>query len=112
MRAAPLVAALAFWACAPLQAQTLYKCQDAKGKITYSGQECGGLGLKPAGEVKGETNVVPSQPAPFTGSGVVRQPMVEAPPEAAEEKKQEPERRCFTVKTAKGVATRCNDTPE
>jgi len=98
-------------AAAQASAQQVYKCQDAAGKVTYASNPCADLGMRSAGEVKESINVAPAQqvsprpaaPPPATSAQ-------SAPPAA--EKSAEPERRCFTVKTAKGVATRCNDTPE
>ena len=100
-----------------LAAQT-YKCTDAAGKITYSGKKCSELGLKDAGEVKDRLNVQPAYQPPTAETRSTRSiapaPAAEAPsppaPAAAEEPAA-PERRCFTVKTAKGNVTRCNDTP-
>jgi len=100
--------ALAF--CAVASAQTMFKCKNASGRITYAAQECKELGLTDAGEVKGEVNVAPAdRPAPRPKTAPA--PIAETPgstPEAA----AEPKRRCFTVKTAKGFATRCNDDPD
>jgi hypothetical protein len=96
-------------AAAQAGAQQVYKCQDAAGKVTYASNPCAELGMRSAGEVKESINVAPAQKVP---------PRPAAPPPAAQavppdaEKAAEPERRCFTVKTAKGVATRCNDKPE
>ena len=100
-----------------LAAQT-YKCVDAAGKITYAGKACKEFGLKDAGEVKDRLNVNPayrppsetrSQPssAPVAAPAA---PSAEAPAPAADP--ASPERRCFTVKTAKGNVTRCNDKPD
>src|SRR5262252_8961762 len=115
---------LASWAllvpCA-LTAQT-YKCTDANGKITYSGKKCSDLGLKPAGEVKDQIQTAPAyRPAPATArtsEGARTSPPASAPaaqapaPEpAAAAESDDPARRCFSVKTAKGNVTRCNDTP-
>ncbi len=114
-------------------ADELYKCKNAAGKITYSGQECSQIGLTSAGEVKGKTNITPalkfpappieargtagqaSKPAPggpaTGGSGTAAAAAAPAAqPVAAGE--EDPNRRCFSVKTAKGTSTRCNDTPE
>lgn len=113
-------------------AEELYKCKNAAGKITYSGQECSQIGLTSAGEVKGKTNITPalkfpaapieargtagqaSKPAPGVpstgGSGAAAAAAPAAPPVAAGE--DDPNRRCFNVKTAKGASTRCNDVPE
>ncbi len=114
-------------------ADELYKCKNAAGKITYSGQECSQIGLTSAGEVKGKTNITPalkfpappieargtagqaSKPAPggpaTGGSGTAAAAAAPAAqPVAAGE--EDPNRRCFNVKTAKGTSTRCNDTPE
>ena len=66
--------------------------------------------MRSAGEVKESINVAPAQ------QGVALDPRRPRPPAQSARRRQnqaaEPERRCFTVKTAKGVATRCNDTPE
>ena len=99
-------------------AQT-YKCTDANGKITYSGKKCSDLGLKAAGEVKDQIQTTPAyRPPPRTeGSWTpppASAPAVQAPaPEpAAAAESDNPGRRCFTVKTAKGNVTRCNDAPD
>lgn len=104
-----LTAAFAFVAT-PAGAQQVYKCQDATGKVTYASHPCADLGMRSGGEVKQTINVAPAQkvpPRPATPAPAVQAP---APPKA--EPAAEPERRCFTVKTAKGFATRCNDKPE
>lgn len=99
-----------------LAAQT-FKCTNAAGKITYSGTKCSELGLKDAGEVKDRLNVNPAYrpPARATESRPSPAPAAKAPntemPAAAAEP-AEPERRCFTVRTAKGNVTRCNDKPD
>jgi cell division septation protein DedD len=104
-----------------LAAQT-FKCVDALGKITYSGKQCKDLGLKDAGEVKDRLNVQPVPPAyqaparsrPETGRPSSRTEASEAPsppPTPTESLEPERDRRCFTVKTAKGNVTRCNDQP-
>ena len=117
------IAKLTLAACAlllsgELAAQT-FKCTDAAGKITYSGKLCSDLGLKDAGEVKDRLNVQPAYrpPTPETRpprspvpSAAAEAPKTEAPAAAAEP--PNPARRCFTVQTAKGSATRCNDTPD
>jgi hypothetical protein len=101
-----------------LAAQT-FKCTNAAGKITYSGTNCSERGLKDAGEVKDRLNVNPAYrpPAPE-----IRSPRSSAPAAASEAPKTDapaaaaesanPERRCFTVHTAKGNITRCNDKPD
>jgi hypothetical protein len=101
-------------------AEELYKCKNAAGKITYSGQECSQIGLTSAGEVKGKTNITPAlkfpaQPAPTFYKVPTDQAASQAPgakPAAPAEDGNDPSRRCFTVKTAKGTATRCNDDPD
>jgi uncharacterized protein DUF4124 len=109
--------ACALLMCTGLAAQT-FKCTDALGKITYSGKKCSELGLKDAGEVKDRLNVQPAYQPPTAETRSTRSiapaPAAEAPPPAAPaaaEESASPERRCFTVKTAKGNVTRCNDTP-
>jgi Domain of unknown function (DUF4124) len=103
-----LTAAIVFVA-AQAGAQQVYKCQDAAGKVTYASHACEDLGMRSAGEVKGSINVAPAQKAPPPPAAPARAAQA-APPKA--EPAAEPERRCFKVKTAKGVATRCNDKPE
>jgi Domain of unknown function (DUF4124) len=110
-----MFAALALLSCSGLAAQT-FKCVDANGKVTYSGKQCSDLGLKDAGEVKDRLNLTPAYQPPKPASSVapppapaVRGPNADAPPVAPEPDK--PERRCFTIQTAKGPATRCNDVP-
>jgi hypothetical protein len=98
-------------ATAQAGAQQVYKCQDAAGKVTYASQPCADLGMRSGGEVKESINVAPAQKVPPRPAAPAPSPAARAaPPKAA--KAAEPERRCFTVKTAKGVATRCNDKPE
>ena len=114
-----IFAACALLLCGELAAQT-FKCTDAAGKITYSGKKCSELGLKDAGEVKDRLNINPPYQPPTQGE----KPRVQSPPApaaaaaapnpvvpAAAEESAAPDRRCFTVKTAKGNVTRCNDTP-
>jgi hypothetical protein len=99
----------------------IFKCINAAGKITYSGTSCSELGLKDAGEVKNRLNVNPAYrppaPAPEIKSplssapaAASKAPNTDAPAAAAEP--ADPERRCFTVHTAKGNVTRCNDQPD
>ncbi len=114
-----ILAASALLLSGELAAQT-FKCTNAAGKITYSGTKCSELGLKDAGEVKDRLNVNPAYrpPAPVIGSPRASAPA--AAPEAANagapaaaEEPANPERRCFTVHTAKGnIITRCNDKPD
>ena len=108
-------------------AQT-YKCVDAAGKVTYSGASCGDLGLKDAGEVRNKINISPAQkvappaPAPAPAPAPKKAPVPAAakapavpadlPPDTIIDEGRTDGKRCFTVKTAKGVATRCNDKPE
>ncbi len=104
---------LACLLCTAAAAQGMYKCKDAAGKITYSGNECHLVGLTSAGDVAGRASVAPAfKPAPNRPAP----PAVAATPAASEAEDAPkppaaPQRRCFTVKTAKGTATRCNDTP-
>jgi len=98
--------------------QGMYKCKDAAGKITYSGRECHLIGLTDAGEVTGRAVVtpivksVPSKPAPAPEDAAKKTPDAASQTTAKAKDAAEPERRCFTVKTAKGATTRCNDKPE
>jgi hypothetical protein len=110
------LAVAALLPCHELAAQT-FKCTNAAGKITYSSMKCSELGLKDAGEVKDRLNVNPAYrpPARAIGSPPAPAPAAKAQnaeiPAAAEEPAN-PERRCFTVRTAKGNVTRCNDKPD
>lgn len=105
-----LAASTALFA-ASAQAQT-YKCRNAAGKVTYTSQECRNLGLRDAGEVADKLNVTPAvRPNyPQWNKPEDSPPAEEA---KAEPPKKAPERRCFTVKNAKGgTSTRCNDAPD
>ena len=100
-----------------LAAQT-FKCTNAAGKITYSGTKCSELGLKDAGEVKDRLNVNPAYRPPAAATGSPRSSAPAAAPEASKTDAPDaaadpanPERRCFTVHTAKGNITRCNEKP-
>ncbi len=113
MKIANLILAVpALLLCHELAAQT-FKCTSAAGKITYSSMKCSELGLKDAGEVKDRLNVNPAYRPP--ARAIVSSPPApaakaqntEIPPAAAEP--ADPERRCFTIRTAKGNVTRCND---
>jgi hypothetical protein len=88
----------------------MFKCTDAAKKVTYSNVPCKQQGLNEAGQVQDRIQVTPAlQPPPARARSAAEQPVVQKP--AAEEEKK-PERRCFTVKTAKGTTTRCNDKPD
>jgi len=113
MKIADLILAVpALLLCHELAAQT-FKCTSAAGKITYSSMKCSDLGLKDAGEVKDRLNVNPAYrppspaivsppPAPAAKAQSAEIPSAEAEP-------ADPARHCFTVRTAKGSVTRCND---
>ena len=109
-------------------AQT-YKCANAAGKITYSSSPCSDLGLKDAGEVRNQLNVSPAQkvapmspppaqpakPAPAaqaTPKPAAAKVPADLPPDTIIDEGRSDGKRCFTVKTAKGTATRCNDSPD
>ena len=104
-----VIAAAIVFVATQAGAQQVYKCQDAAGKVTYASHPCAELGMRSAGEVKESINVAPAQKAPPRPAATTPAAQA-APPKAAPA--AEPERRCFTVKTAKGVVTRCNDKPE
>lgn len=113
------LAACALLLCGQLAAQT-FKCTDSIGKITYSGKKCSELGLKDAGEVKDRLNINPPYQPSAAKEERRRPPSAPAPApvpqapaaDAAAPADEAPERRCFTVNTAKGKATRCNDAPD
>jgi hypothetical protein len=91
-------------------AQGMFKCKDAKGKITYSGKECHLIGQSDAGEVTGRTSMTPAlkfQPGSPPPPAAAPAPASQSA--AKDTEPAEPEKRCFTVKTAKGTSTRCND---
>lgn len=104
--------------------QKTYKCTDKVGKVTYSTTECHLLGLRAQGEVVDRMNTSPAYKAPapsstgqvqYSGPGGGSRPAPAAASQggpAPEGDSGDPKRRCFTVKTAKGVSTRCNDQPE
>ena len=99
--------------CTTAWAQEMYKCKDAAGRITYSGKECSLIGQTSAGEVTGRISVQPALSVPPRSAGPAAPAPYVRPPTPAEAKApEEPERRCFTVKTAKGTSTRCNEAPE
>lgn len=125
-------AGIAVAACALLwsasgAAQT-YKCADAAGKITYSSSPCGELGMKDAGEVRNQINIAPAQkvapmqpapapaarpaPAAAAKAPAKSEPPADMPADTLVDQGREDGKRCFTVKTAKGTATRCNDKPD
>lgn len=96
----------------------MFKCKDAAGRITYSGEQCSQLGLSSAGEIKGRASVIAAPKAPVarpkpppTAAVKDSTPSAKSDP-GSKDASATPERRCFTVKTAQGTATRCNDAPE
>lgn len=110
-----LIAALALSFCAQAAAQGMFKCRDAAGKITYAGDECAKLGLKPAGEVQERSSVAPAYKPPAPAARPKPAAAGKPPVPAAQQGAEAPptrEKRCFTVKTATGMATRCNDPAE
>jgi hypothetical protein len=113
-----IVAAAALLLSGNVAAQT-YKCIDAAGKVTYTSSKCSDLRLKDGGEVKERLQYGPGDPAAAKAAKAPAKPAppnpatrtAEAPP-AAPAKAEGEDRRCFTVKTAKGTATRCGDKQE
>ena len=109
-----LVAVCAMLVCHSAAAQ-LFKCVDAGGKTTYSSSKCSELGLKDGGEIRDRLQVTPAPPPSARRAATptpAPAPQVQPKPAAAEEPAK-PERRCFTVKNAKGgTFTRCNDKPD
>jgi hypothetical protein len=53
-----LFAILALWAAAGA-AQTMYKCTNAQGRVTYSNETCEKQGLKEAGKVADRVTTMP-----------------------------------------------------
>jgi hypothetical protein len=120
-----IVVALAPLLLSGTAAAQTYKCTSANGKVTYSSTKCSELGLKDAGEVPDRINVNPAyrppkaaeprqSPAPAPAPSAAPAAAPKAPgadtPAAADPGK--PDRRCFTVRTPTGTATRCNDKPD
>ncbi|HLX79978.1 MAG TPA: DUF4124 domain-containing protein [Burkholderiales bacterium] len=108
------IAASASLLCAQAAAQTMHKCKDSAGKLTYADSECNRLGLTPAGEVTGRITVqpafkvpppAPGGPPPEVAKPNPAPPAKAAPAEGGEAVVGQDGRRCF--KTAKGE--RCND---
>ena len=58
-----LFALLALWAAAGA-AQTMYKCTDARQRITYSNETCEKQGLKDAGKVADRVTTMPHTEPP------------------------------------------------
>lgn len=114
----PLILALPL--CAQAAEQQMFKCKDTAGRITYSGKPCNELGLSSAGEVTGRASVTPALRVLPSATRTYTPPAApDAPAKAVEPAKQgvdaapaTGEKRCFSVKTAKGTTERCNDTPE
>lgn len=52
----PLLAALL---ALPVHAQTMFKCRDGRGQVTYSNESCEKQGLRDAGPVADRTTVMP-----------------------------------------------------
>jgi Domain of unknown function (DUF4124) len=108
----PAAGALLLALCAAAPADQLYKCKDAAGRITYTSTECARLGLQSAGEIREQLNVTPALKFKLPPPAPQQKPAAApAQPAAQAAEEKAPERRCFTVKTAKGTATRCNDKP-
>ncbi|MEA3192537.1 MAG: hypothetical protein QOD26_870 [Betaproteobacteria bacterium] len=109
-----VVAVAVLLPCHEAAAQT-FKCTDAAGKVTYASSRCAELGLKDAGEVKERIQVTPAPPQPAprpSPASAARASDTPKPPAAGKAESEDPDRRCFTVKTAKGSVTRCNDRPD
>ena len=108
-----LCAALALLVHAEVASQQAFKCKDAAGRITYAGKPCDELGLISAGEVKHRITVNSGVITPVAPAAAPGAPVADAKPSgSADSTPEAPDKRCFTVKTAKGTATRCNDVPE
>jgi len=109
-----LVAFLALPLCAQAAGPQVFKCKDATGRITYTNRECNELGLISAGEIENRTTVAPAFKAPAAPPAKPEAADKIATPSSqnSEVAPTTPERRCFTVKTAKGTTERCNDVPE
>ena len=70
-----LFAILALWAAAGA-AQTMYKCTDTRGRITYSNETCEKQGLKDAGIVADRVTSMPftAPPKPAAGKEAAKPP--------------------------------------
>src|SRR5262245_12286784 len=106
----PAFAILALLACTSAGAQT-YNCEGADGKVTYGDKPCA-PGKKDEGKVPDHLSTTPApkkrQAASPPPADKADKPQAKR---AAAKPAPQPERRCFTVKTATGTATRCNDDP-
>ena len=112
-----LCAALVLLSHEEAVSQQIFKCKDAAARITYAGKPCEELGLISAGEVRDRITVGSGVIAPVAPAAAPRAPVPEAAAGAGAGAGEDstpaaPDKRCFTVKTAKGTATRCNDVPE
>ena len=78
-----LFALPALWAAAGA-AQTMYKCTDARQRITYSSDPCEKLGLKDAGPVADRTTTMPftAPPQPVARKDAAKAPAPRARDEA------------------------------
>ena len=113
MRHAFAIAGVLLAVAAPDAVAQLFKCSDAAGKVTYSSAACNTLGLKDAGQIQDRIQVTPAfQPPAQPAARRSSEDRPAATPKPAAEEEKKAERRCFTVKTAKGTATRCNDKPD
>ena len=109
-----LAAIAALMLCHGAMAQP-FKCTDAAGKVTYSNMSCRDLGLKDAGEVQDRVQVTPALKVPARPPSRAAQNESAAKPAAkpAAAEEETPEKRCFTIRNAKGATvTRCNDKPD
>ena len=81
----------------------MFKCKDAAGKITYSSEDCGKIGLTPAGGVK--DRVIVQETRKPKGMPALP-PDLEHPPEPEADK---PKQKCFLVQTPWGTKRQCVD---
>ncbi len=84
----------------------MFKCKDAAGKLTYSSEECGKIGLDAAGAVK-ERVIVQETRKPKPLPPMQRD--LAYPPEPEADK---PKQKCFFVQTPWGTSRRCMDVHE
>ena len=70
-----LFAILALWSAAGA-AQTMYKCTDARGRVTYSNETCEKQGLKDAGTVADRVTSMPftAPPKPAASKDAAKAP--------------------------------------
>ena len=84
----------------------MFKCKDAAGKITYSSEDCGKIGLDSAGGVK--DRVITQTTRKPQGMPALPPDLENPPPKEADAPKQ----KCFLIQTPFGTRRQCVDVHE